>query len=120
MAYTEFHKSFLSHDMILSLRSVRVEVPNEVRETVIYYHLRRRGCRSGKHVRDDNNRPNQMLCSVSRSLSHASLQETSAVAALSVTWDKPQHSDFLPVLYVLNAASIVKPHAIEQLSAELN
>ena len=120
MAYTEFHKSFLSHDMILSLRSVRVEIPNEVRETVIYYHLRRRGCRSGKHIHDDNNRPNQMLCSVSRSLSHASLQETSAVAALSVTWDKPQHSDFLPVLYVLNAASIVKPHAIEQLSAELN
>ena len=61
-----------------------------------------------------------MLWSVSRSLSHASLQETSAVADLSVTWDKPQHSDFLPVLYVLNAASIVKPHAIEQLSAELN
>ena len=61
MAYTEFHKSFLSHDMILSLRSVRVEVPNEVRETVIYYRLRRRGRRSGKHVRDDNNRPNQML-----------------------------------------------------------
>lgn len=47
----EFRKCFLSHDLLLSLRSVRTELPNEVREVVTYYHLRRRGCQSDKHAR---------------------------------------------------------------------
>ena len=56
---------------------------------------------------------------ISRSPSLTSSQETSGVAVACVTEDKVQNSLFLPSLYVFNAASLVKPHAVEQISAEL-
>ena len=46
-------------------------------------------------------------------------QETFGVAIGSVPEDKVHDSVFSPSLYVLNAASLAKPHAIDQLSAEL-
>jgi hypothetical protein len=57
-----------------------------------------------------------------RSPSLTSCQETSGVTIAFVTEEEIreiQDSASLPTLYVLNAASLAKPHAIEQLSAEL-
>ena len=40
----------------------------------------------------------------------------------NVSWQQPaavQFASFVPSLYILNAAALAKPHAIDQLSAEL-